>query len=52
MIVSDNDFWLESFQSLDFLQAIEQRLHHPGTVSRWNDDAELYRHDVNPLSLE
>jgi hypothetical protein len=52
IIVPDNDLRLESVQSHEFSDAIKQRLNYTGTVSCGNNDAELYRHDVNPIEPE
>ena len=30
-------------------EAIEQGLDHPGAIPCWNNNAQFYRHDVNPI---
>jgi hypothetical protein len=43
---------LDLVQFRQISDAIEQSLNHPGTVPGWNDDADLYSHDVNPIEPE
>jgi hypothetical protein len=49
IIVANNDLRLDLVQFRLVSDAIEQSLNHPRTVPGWNDDAEFYRHDVNPI---
>ena len=49
IIVANNDLRLEFVQSYELSDAVKQSLNHRGTVLCGNNNAELYRHDVNPI---